>query len=241
MTHKIAHKTLAFAVHAFTASGTIFGLLALYLVHLHEFVGAFWLMVLTIVIDAVDGWMARSVNVKTALPRIDGALLDNIVDFFTYAILPAYFLLVIDQLVPKNWHLVCAIVIILASCYQFCQTDAKTEDHFFKGFPSYWNIVIFYLFFWDMNAWVNLSIIFLLGFLSFVPIKYVYPSRLDYLTTHMLLRRAMSIATLIWGVSTVGLLWIYPKTNLVFVILSMGYVVLYLLISIYRTFYPVRR
>jgi phosphatidylcholine synthase len=145
---------------------------------------------------------------------------------------------VITPLLPLGWHAVCAVVIVLAGSYQFCQVDAKTEDHFFKGFPSYWNIVIFYLFFWDMNVWVNFSVIVVLALMSFIPIKYVYPSRLDYLTSNSLLRRSMGVFTVIWGVSTIGLLWVYPAVNVVFVALSMGYIVFYFIISGYRTWKP---
>ena len=241
MKQNVFRWCIAWFIHLFTACGAVFGMYALYLIYLHNFIGAFWLMVVTILIDAVDGFLARLVKVKEVLPNMDGALLDNTVDFFTYAILPAYFLLVIARIVPHGWHTVCAVVIVLASCYQFCQKDAKTDDHFFKRFPSYWNIVVFYLFFWDMNPWVNVAVIFVLGLLSFIPLKYVYPSRLDYLAKNPLLRQAMGVATIIWGVATIGLLWVYPKVNVIFIVLSMGYVVIYLLISFYRTWKPVQR
>src|SRR5690606_18162043 len=138
------------------------------------------------------------------------------------------------------WCYVCVIAITLSSAYQFTQVDAKTSDHFFKGFPSYWNIVIFYLFFWQMTPWVNGLIIIGLAVLSFVPIKYVYPSRLDYLTHSRFWRLAMLIVTIIWGAATAGLLWIYPLTNPVLVFISMGYLILYVAISLYRTWVPLK-
>ncbi len=226
-------------VHAFTASGAYFGLLALLAIHQNKILLAFWFMVATILIDAVDGMLARFIKIKVAVPQIDGALLDNIVDFFTYTMIPAFFLLAVP-IVPDAWCFICVIVITLSSGYQFTQVDAKTTDHFFKGFPSYWNIAVFYLFFWQMNPWINLVIIASLAVLSFVPIKYVYPSRLDYLTHSKSLRLAMLIATLVWGFATVGLLWVYPKTNPVLVFLSLGYLFLYVLISLYRTWVPLK-
>jgi phosphatidylcholine synthase len=126
----------------------------------------------------------------------------------------------------------------LASAYQFTQPEAKTKDHFFKGFPSYWNIVVFYLFFWQMSPWVNLAIVLILVVLVFVPIKYVYPSRLDYLSRNLWLQWAMLIATLLWGAATAAMLWLYPRTNQFLIMLSMGYVIFYVLISLYRTFVP---
>lgn len=224
-------------VHAFTASGAFVGLLALYAIHQNKILEAFWFMIVTIVIDAVDGLFARMIKIKIAVPQIDGELLDNIVDFFTYTMIPAFFLLAVP-IVPDAWCFVCVIAITLCSAYQFTQIDAKTSDHFFKGFPSYWNIVIFYLFFWQMNPWLNWLIIMGLAALSFVPIKYVYPSRLDYLTHSRFLRLAMLVATIVWGAATAGLLWIYPATNLVLVFLSMGYLILYVVISLYRTWVP---
>ena len=117
--------------------------------------------------------------------------------------------------------------------------DAKTSDHFFKGFPSYWNIVVFYLFFWQMTAWANLIIVFILSILSFVPIKYIYPSRMDYLAENYFPRLAMLVATMCWGGATIYLLWSYPKSNPVLVSISMGYMILYAVISFYRTWVPV--
>lgn len=224
-------------VHAFTASGAYVGVLALYAIYQNKFITALWLMGIAIVIDAVDGLFARSIQIKLAVPRIDGALLDNIVDFFNYTIVPCFFLL-ITKLVPADWHFFAVIFIIFSSGYQFTQVDAKTSDHFFKGFPSYWNIVVFYLFFWQMSQWTNLIILSLLAILSFVPIKYVYPSRLDYLAETNLPRFAMLVATICWGVATGALLLIYPRSNHFLVSISMGYMILYAAISLYRTWTP---
>jgi phosphatidylcholine synthase len=194
-------------------------------------------MAVALIIDSVDGILARRAQTKVAVPRIDGALLDNMIDYVTYVIVPAFFLLV-SELLPPGWNILGACVVVLASAYQFTQPHAKTYDHFFLGFPSYWNIVIFYLFFWQTAPWLNLLIIFVLALLVFVPIKYVYPSRLDYLTRNRWLRRGMLLATLLWGVATAALLWIYPETNWLMVAISLGYAVLYVLISLYRTFVP---
>jgi phosphatidylcholine synthase len=130
------------------------------------------------------------------------------------------------------------MIIIFASAYQFTQRDAKTSDHFFKGFPSYWNIAVFYLFFWQMNIIVNMSILMILAILSFVPIKYVYPSRLDYLTNNKYLRIGMVIITVLWGLATSGLLWLYPQSNDFLVAISIGYILLYIGVSLYRTCFP---
>jgi phosphatidylcholine synthase len=224
-------------VHAFTASGAYVGVLALYAIYQQNFLGALWLMLIAICIDSVDGLFARLIDIKAAAPKINGELLDNIVDFFNYTIVPAFFLLV-TKLLPDAWSFPCVLIIILSSAFQFTQEDAKTSDHFFKGFPSYWNIAVFYLFFWQMNPIVNLWILLSLAALSFVPIKYVYPSRLDYLTKSAILRVGMLLATLGWGLATAGLLWTYPSLNRILVSISMGYMILYVGISFYRTWIP---
>ncbi len=231
-------RTAAWLVHLFTASGAAFGLGALWAIHKGYFIAAFWLMGITIIIDSVDGLLARRAQTKEAAPKIDGALLDNIVDYFTYVLVPAFFLLVTD-LLPPGWAFGGVLAMVLASAYQFTQPDAKTDDHFFKGFPSYWNIVVFYLFFWQLSSWTNLFIILLLALLVFVPIKYMYPSRLEYLTPNRWLRLGVLLATIIWGVATAGMLFVYPDSNPLFVAISMGYCVFYAGLSIYRTLVPV--
>lgn len=230
-------RVIGWSIHAFTASGACLGLLALFAIYKHDFLLAFWLMAATIFIDAVDGMFARMVKVKEVIPTIDGALLDNIVDFFTYTLVPCFFLLVTD-LLPESWRIICVMAITFSSAYQFTQVDAKTSDHFFKGFPSYWNIAIFYLFFWQLSSTTNMIILITLAILSFVPIKYVYPSRLDYLTGNKYLRTGMVILTIIWGLATLGLLWLYPETSHPLVGISVGYLLLYFMISLYRTWVP---
>lgn len=233
----LLQRSTGWLIHAFTASGACIGLLALFAIYEHNFLQALWLMGAAIFIDAVDGMFARKVRIKEAVPEIDGALLDNIVDFFTYTLVPCFFLLV-TNLLPENWRVLCVMIITFASAYQFTQVDAKTTDHFFKGFPSYWNIAVFYLFFWQMSPVTNMIILFSLAILSFVPIKYVYPSRLDYLTNNKILRTGMVLITISWGAATTGLLWIYPRSNHTLVTISIGYCLLYLAISLYRTWVP---
>lgn len=231
-------RIAAWLVHLFTASGAVIGLLTLGAIHQEQFLLAFWLMGGAIIIDSFDGILARKAKTKVAAPKIDGALLDNIIDYINYVVAPAFFLLVGDLLPTGPWRWFGASLIVLASAYQFTQPDAKTKDHFFKGFPSYWNIVVFYLFFWQTSPVVNLTIMLVLSILVFVPIKYVYPSRLDYLTKQAWLRQAMFVATLLWGIATAAMLWLYPETNRLLVVLSIGYAIFYVLISLYRTFVP---
>jgi phosphatidylcholine synthase len=233
-----ARRYTGWCIHMFTASGACVGLLSLLAIYQHDLIKALWLMGAAIFIDAVDGMFARSVNIKQVVPEIDGALLDNIVDFVNYTIVPCFFLVVVSSILPNYWRMVCVMAIIFSSSYQFTQVDAKTSDHFFRGFPSYWNIAVFYLFFWQMSSTVNVIILLTLAGLSFVPLKYVYPSRLDYLTDSKLLRLGMVFITVLWGAATAGLLWIYPQSNNFLVAISIGYILLYIGISLYRTWFP---
>ncbi len=132
----------AWAVHLYTASSAVFGLWGVFAVFSGEFRLAIYLMLLTLVIDSTDGALARWVDVRGRIPWLDGRRLDDICDYFTYVILPACFL-VEAQLLP---HPAWAAVPVLASAYGFSQELAKTDDHFFLGFPSYWNVVAIYLY-----------------------------------------------------------------------------------------------
>jgi phosphatidylcholine synthase len=229
---------LAWAVHAFTASAAFVGILTLVNIYHQQYLHALWLMGITVVIDAVDGSFARLVHVKKVLPMIDGALLDNIVDYLNYVITPCFFLLVKPDMLPSTYAIAIIVAITITSSYQFCQAEAKTPDHFFKGFPCYWNFAVFYMFIFSTSMTTNALLLSTFCVLIFVPIKYVYPSRLDYLTNSKRLKILMHSCSLLYGISTALLLWHYPENNPFWLGISLGYVVLYLVLSMYRTCSP---
>ena len=231
-------SALALGVHAFTASAAFVGLLTLLKIHQHEYVQALWLMALAVIIDAVDGTLARLVQVKKVMPKIDGTLLDNIVDYLNYVITPAFFLLVKPDMLPDASSLWIALAITITSAYQFCQADAKTPDHFFKGFPCYWNFAIFYMFIFNTSMWTNAWLLTILCVLTFIPVKYVYPSRLDYLTDSRRLKILMHLCSILYGISSALLLWNYPESHPIWLSISLGYIIMYLILSIYRTYSP---
>jgi len=189
---------LAYGVHLFTATGAVFGFLALLAVIQHEWKLMIVWMVASMLVDGLDGFLARRADTKTYAAKFDGALMDNIIDYFTYVVVPALFLFESDVL-PPGWGIIGAAAILLASAFQFSQTDAKTDDHFFTGFPSYWNIVAIYALILGLNPWVNLVILLLLVALVFIPIKYVYPTRSTYLRTLTLSLIAVYFVIGIWG------------------------------------------
>ncbi len=134
-------QTLAWGVHLLTASGAVFGAVALLAIMAGDLSRALLLMGVTLFIDSVDGTLARRVGVAEVLPRIDGRRLDDIVDYLNFVIVPVVFMVAAGSLL--HWSF--AALPILASAYGFSQNEAKTEDDFFLGWPSYWNVVAAYL------------------------------------------------------------------------------------------------
>ena len=167
---------LAWGVHAFTASGAVVGAIALLAVVAGNLPQAAILMLVALAIDSVDGTLARAARVREVLPGIDGRRLDDIVDFLNYVIVPVVFLVAAGYLAP--WWAACPI---LASAYGFSQQDAKTDDDFFLGFPSYWNVVALYAWLLDASRATTTAIVVGLSIAVFIPLKYVYPSRMPAL------------------------------------------------------------
>jgi phosphatidylcholine synthase len=167
----------AWGVHVFTASGAVVGVAALLAIGSGALDRAGLLMLLAMAIDAIDGGLARAAEVSRAVPGLDGRRLDDIVDFLNYVIVAVLFMVVAGSLVHWAW----AAVPVLASAYGFSQTDAKTDDGFFLGFPSYWNAMALYLWLLEVPAVAATAIVVGFSALVFVPFKYVYPSQLDVL------------------------------------------------------------
>ena len=167
-------RILAWGVHLFTASGAVLGAWALLAIDRGEWHTALLLMFAALLVDSADGVLARTVGVSRVLPHFDGRRLDDMVDYLNYVVVPAVFLVAAGYLPHWGW----AAVPILASAYGFGQSEAKTADDFFLGFPSYWNVVAFYAWALDVAPWFCTLAVVILAVGVFVPIKYVYPSRL---------------------------------------------------------------
>lgn len=136
---------------------------------------AFMLMMVATAIDATDGWFARRAKVKDVLPGFDGRALDDLIDFHTYTTLPLLLIWRADILPgPLAWIL---LLPLLASAYGFSQVNAKTDDGFFLGFPSYWNIIAFYLYVLHPVGWLSALIVLTFAILTFVPTSYLYATR----------------------------------------------------------------
>src|SRR4051812_19385508 len=163
---------LAWCVHGYTALGLVMaGGMAVAIIHGEpvSFRFAFILMFVATLVDATDGTLARAIKIKEVLPNFDGRRLDDLIDFQTYTSLP---LLLIWRagLVPAEWQ-ACLLAPLVASAYGFCQVSAKTEDGYFLGFPSYWNIIAFYLYVLHPPAWFNVGILTFFALMTFVPAR----------------------------------------------------------------------
>jgi phosphatidylcholine synthase len=192
---------LAYLVHLYTASGAVWGLLALLAVVRQEYRGALlWLMLATLV-DATDGWLARRARVDLHARLIIGARLDDIVDYLTYVVVPAFLLLQAGCLPSGVAGVLVAAAMLLSSALGFSRQDAKTADYYFTGFPSYWNIVALYALVIQSSPTVNAIVLTVLSALVFVPIRYVYPSRTP---TWWPVTVTFSA---IWGVQVALLIW----------------------------------
>jgi phosphatidylcholine synthase len=168
----------ALSVHAYTAFGAVLGFLALSAAFRGDFTTTFWMLALAFLVDATDGTLARRAHVKKVVPWIDGSLLDNIIDYLTFTVVPVA-VLVQPGILPEGFQWT-AMTVLLASAYGFSRTDAKGfVEHYFLGFPSYWNVMVFYFVVLETNAWVNLLFTLGLVVMVFVPMRWLYPSRME--------------------------------------------------------------
>ena len=224
-------RSLLFAwlVHLYTALGAAVGFLSLLAIDQGLFREAFCLMAVAVVIDATDGTLARAARVKEVLPWFDGNLLDELIDYFNYAIVPCLFLLRAN-LLPAQDSLWLAMLPLLASAYGFCQRNAKTADYFFLGFPSYWNIVVFYLYLLKTPEWINAFVIIALSVLVFVPIKYIYPSRSPRF------RLQTNVIGALWGGAVFYIIYRLPESSKTLVFASLVFPAYYTALSLWLEF-----
>ena len=224
-----SQRTAAWAVHAYTATGSVFGLLFVVAAADGRVRTAFAWCLCAMVVDATDGTLARRFAVKEHLPTFDGALLDNILDYLTYVFAPVVLLQQNGYLPDGAAGLAVAALPLLSSCYQFCRTDAKTEDHLFWGFPSYWNIVALYAVVLGFGPVTATAVLLVCSVLVFVPIGYLYPSR----TTSF--RRSSLLLGAVWALACVVLVAQLPDPSPLLAAASLLYVAYYFAVSLVLT------
>ncbi len=170
-------RPIAWLVHFYTAIGAALALLALTAATSGDFRAAFLWLFAAMVIDCSDGTFARAARVKEVVPEFDGARLDDIIDYLTYTFVPIAIAHGGGMLPSGGGGLAVACLSLVASAYGFCRTDAKTEDHLFTGFPSYWNVVVLYFVLLQTTAAFNAAVLIALAALVFAPLRFAYPSR----------------------------------------------------------------
>lgn len=202
-------KVLAYLVHLFTASGLLAGFMGLLAAVEGDYRESMLWILATLVIDGVDGTFARMVKVTEVLPRVSGKTIDYVIDFFTYAILPAYlFYAAID--LPYWPRLLCCFAMLLsAAIYYGLEGMVSTDGKHFVGFPVLWNMVVFVFIFVlpDLQEWMIVVTTMALSVLHFVPILVPYPSRGGRWWMVTL------VAVTVFGGSAVACVWWYPEVS----------------------------
>jgi len=187
-----------------------------------------WLII-ALVIDGIDGTFARMFRVKEVLPYMNGQTIDYVIDFATYAIIPAYFFYM-AELVPDVWRLPCTSIILLVSALYYGKEGMVSEDMYFIGFPVMWNMVVFYLLFvFKASPIGNVIFVMIFAIMHFLPIKFAYPSQNSRFKVPTLIASAIFILTLL------AILYFLPEEHLwlrILAILTMGY---YAVLAIYDT------
>lgn len=218
---------LAWLAHAYTALGLVCAAgMAVLIVHGTDeaFRLAFLLMIVATFIDATDGWFARRVRVKEMTPGFDGRRLDDLIDFLTYTCLPLLLVWRANLLGPLSpaWLL----VPLAASAYGFCQVEAKTADDYFLGFPSYWNVLALYLYLLGLPAPWTLAVLLFFAALTFVPTRYLYPSKKGGRGTTFIIAFGSA-----WVVALLAILWQWKSAPPWLVVSSLAFPIFYVVAS----------
>ena len=186
-------RAYAFAVHVLTASGAAFAFAALINAATAQWTALFLCLGLALIVDAVDGTLARLVKVREVLPRWSGDVLDLVVDFVTYVFVPAY-AIAVGAFMPPALSWLAGIAIVITGAIYFADREMKFLDNYFRGFPALWNVVAFYLFVLRPAPWLSFLIVIVLAALTFAPLKFLHPVRV---LRHRLLNMAV---LLVWSV-----------------------------------------
>jgi phosphatidylcholine synthase len=224
--HENARFWLAWSVHAYTALGAVAAFAGALAVIAGDYRAAFLWMVAATLIDATDGVFARLARVKQTLPGFDGARLDDIVDYLTYVFLPLLLLYHAGDLPRGSAGFFTAAAVLLSSAYGFASVDAKTDDYFFTGFPSYWNIVALYAHVAGLAPAANAVVLLVFVALVFVRVGYVYPSRTP------VLRGVTVVLGVVWGLMVVAIVLALPAVPRWLWIGSLFFPVYYLMLSV---------
>lgn len=169
-------KPLAFSVHLLTASGAALALMALVAATRAEWSVMFLWLGVALIVDGIDGPLARKVDIKQNASNWDGVLLDLVVDYLTYVFIPAYALIYSD-LLPAPWGLIAAMLIALTGVVYFADVRMKLPDNSFSGFPAAWQMVVLVFLTLEPPVGVAMVMIVALALAQFLPLKFIHPVR----------------------------------------------------------------
>ena len=170
----------AFSVHILTATGSYMAFLALVAAAEGRFVDLWWWLGVAMLIDGIDGPIARKLNVKEVLPNWSGVMLDNVIDYVTYVLIPA-FALYQSGMIGEPLSFVAAGLIVVSSAIYYADMGMKTDENFFSGFPVAWNMLVFTLFVTHPSEIVALGIVLAAVVMTFLPINFLHPVRVERL------------------------------------------------------------
>jgi phosphatidylcholine synthase len=194
-----AQSAAAWGVHLFTSLGVVVAFLALLAIIRDAPGEALLWLCLAMIIDGIDGSLARAARVRDRLPRIDGEALDLVIDYLTYVFLPVLLIWRGDYL-PETLALPLCAAVLSSSLYVFARRDMKTDDGYFRGFPALWNVIAFYFFVLEPGPAVSALVVAALVVMTFAPVHVAHPFRArDY-------RPLFAALTLVWTVATPALL-----------------------------------
>lgn len=176
---KHQNALIALAVHAFTASGIVLAMLAAFAAYNLNWTAFFTWLGIALFVDGVDGPIARKVEVERRLPSFSGAALDTVVDYVTYVFLPAFAIAFGGFITSTTIALFVAGVIVFTSAMYYADTRMKMKNNAFRGFPVVWNAVAFVLFVLRPDDTVVIAVTLVLAVLTFVPIAFVHPVRVE--------------------------------------------------------------
>lgn len=184
----VTARALAFSVHVLTATGVGLGLLALLAAHERRWTAMFLWLGIALAVDAIDGPLARRLKVVEVLPQWSGEVLDLVVDYLNYVLVPAY-ALVLSGMLPPPLALLAGGAIAITGALYFADLRMKTGDAYFRGFPAVWNVVVFYLFLFRPDAAIIVSVVLIFSAMTFVPVLFLHPIRVKR-------RRILNLAVL---------------------------------------------
>ncbi|MDO5721738.1 MAG: phosphatidylcholine synthase [Actinomycetaceae bacterium] len=201
------------AVHAFTMSGLLWLILAAEALMRGD-IKLMWLWLgVSMVVDAIDGPLARKAKVTEVVPWFSGVMMDNVVDYMTWTLVPALFMMHYLPLGPGYFlPLLAAVMAMVSSMFCYANTKMKSSDWYFVGFPAAWNVVAVTLWLFGTGVVVNWLVVVTFTILAVVPWKWVHPFRVEHL------RWANASAAIAWVVATAWWVYAYPGSPTLLVV-----------------------